>query len=174
MLLSGRGGGALARGAGALARCAKGIATSPEWRTLASGVRVRDVSHGTQGDDPVQAGQAVRVQYVAKLDDGSEIVRRTASFKIGNGTVCQALEDGVCGMRLGDRRKLRAPPYLIRGPAMEAAPADAAIEYDVQLTGAVHHMQILTLEPEGSDDPVQWLVDVGKRAYSRLTGGAKS
>ena len=44
------------------------------------------------------------------------------------------------------------------------------IEYDVLLTGAVHHMQIITLEEKGSDDPLQQLLGFGKRTVDRLSG----
>lgn len=127
-----------------------------EWRVLGSGLQQRQVSYGDQDDEPVDDGQTVRIDYVARLQDGTEVTRGTASFKIGTaGRICDALDQGVRGMRVGDRRQLRAPPHLHRGPALDAAPQHATIEYDVQLTGSVHHMKIVTLDPPGSDDPLQ-------------------
>lgn len=100
------------------------LATS-DWRLIGNGVRVRDVSFGNQEDEPVQTGQAVRVEFVARVDDGTEVAAKVVSFKLGNGAVCQAIEEGVPGMRVGDRRKLRAPQHLPRASALEKAPKDA-------------------------------------------------
>lgn len=44
------------------------------------------------------------------------------------------------------------------------------IEYDVLLTGAVHHMQIITLEDHSNDDPVQALIEFGKRTVDKMMG----
>ena len=127
-----------------------------EWRSLGSGLQQRQVSYGDQDDEPVHEGQTVRIGYTARLEDGTVVTRNTASFKIGSaGRICDALDEGVRGMRVGDRRLLRAPQYLNRGPALDAAPQHAIIEYEVQLTGSVHHMKIVTLDPPGSDDPLQ-------------------
>ena len=38
------------------------------------------------------------------------------------------------------------------------------------LTGAVHHMQIITLEEKGSDDPLQNLLGLGQRVADKLMG----
>ena len=53
---------------------------------------------------------------------------------------------------------------------MEAAlPRGALVEYDVQLTGVVTNMRIVTLEDASSDaDPLQSLVDMGKRLPGTL------
>lgn len=127
-----------------------------EWQSLRSGLRQRQVSFGDQEDEPVEEGQTVRINYTARLQDGAEVARGTASFKIGSSSrICDALDDGVRGMRVGDRRELSAPPYLRRGPALDAAPQHATIEYEIQLSGSVHHMKIVTIDPPGSDDPLQ-------------------
>ena len=74
------------------------------WRLLPSGLRVRHVKSGELGDDPVDVGQTVRVQYSARLEDGREVVSKlVASFRVGGGGVCAAIDDGVVGMRVGDR-----------------------------------------------------------------------
>ena len=104
------------------------------------------------------------------LDDGSELVTGlVASFRVGGGGVCAVIDEGVTGMRVGDRRKLRAPPNLPRGRALDAAPLGEVIEYDVTLTGAVHHMNMVTLDQKpGSDDPIEALVETARRALSFL------
>ena len=44
------------------------------------------------------------------------------------------------------------------------------LEYDVTLTGVVAHMRIMTLDKRGesSDDPLQMVVDFGKRIPGTL------
>jgi hypothetical protein len=146
------------------------------WRLLPSGLRVRHVKSGELGDDPVDVGQTVRVQYSARLEDGREVVSKlVASFRVGGGGVCAAIDDGVVGMRVGDRRRVRAPPNLPRGRALAEAPLGEMLEYDMTLTGAVHHMNMVTLDQYGSDDPIEQLVDYTKRALSFLNsdGGGK-
>ena len=44
------------------------------------------------------------------------------------------------------------------------------LEYDVLLTGAVHQLQIITLEEKGSDDPLQNLFGFGQRIADKLMG----
>jgi len=172
------------------------------WSTGANGLRYRSVSFGDQGDNPISKGQAVRVEFSAKLDDGSEVAHAVKSFKVGSGAVCAAIEEGVIGMRVGDRRKLRAPPYFTRGPLVAHAPSNAVhqrdamspplvppspdtrvacadadpftrlqiIQYDILVTGAVHHMQIITLEERDSDDPVRAMLSFCQRLVDKLTG----
>lgn len=145
-----------------------------DWQLLPSGTRWTELA---AGDDPerfmVQDGQTVRVAYTVRLDDGSELISQsTASFRIGSGSVCAALDEGTVGMRLGDRRRLRAPPASRRGKALSDAPRFEFLEYDIALTGAVHHMRIETLdERQTSADPLDRLLAVGKRAFERLVGG---
>ena len=136
---------------------------------LPSGLRMQELELGDQGDRPVTQGQTVRISYVARLDDGSECARGEASFRLGNATpVCDALHEGVEGMRVGDVRRLRAPAYMRRGKALDAAPSDDVIEYHVQLTGAVHHMQIVTVSRD--TDPLQTLWDFSKRSILSVLG----
>lgn len=69
-------------------------------------------------------------------------------------------------------RLLRAPFNMARGPAVAAAPAKAAIEYDVLLTGSVHHMTIVTLEKPGNEDPLQKLWNAGQRTLDSMLSAA--
>ena len=72
----------------------------------------------------------------------------------------------VYHLRLGDTRRLRAPPQSRRGTRVSLiAPPNEMLEYDVTLTGVVAHMRIMTLDKRSdmSDDPLQMVVDFGKR-----------
>lgn len=74
--------------------------------------------------------------------------------------------------RLGDTRRLRAPPQSRRGARVALlAPANEMLEYDVTLTGVVAHMRIMTLDNRGdpSDDPLQAVVDFARRLPGTLT-----
>eukprot|EP00966_Prymnesium_polylepis_P025388 585394-Prymnesium_polylepis.2 len=104
---------------------ARGLCTSKEWQNTANGLRIREVAQGDQGDEPVMTGQAVRVEFAARLEDGREVAHAVKSFKLGNGSVCAAIEQAVVGMRVGDRKKLRAPSYMNRGPLLADVPSDA-------------------------------------------------
>merc|ERR1712228_633491 len=156
------------------ARAFCGSTMKIEWKMLPSGLQMQELSKGDQGDLPVTEKQTVRVDYVAKLDDGSVVHRGTSSWKLGSAAVCAALDEGVIGMCVGDRRRLRAPPFFRRGTAVAHAPDGEAIEYDLQLTGAVHHMQLVVMEPVGSDDPLQMLWEFSKRSLSRATSAVPS
>ena len=84
------------------------------WRLLPSGLRVRHVKSGELGDDPVDVGQTVRVQYSARLEDGREVVSKlVASFRVGGGGVCAAIDDGVVGIAWATAA-VCAPPSLPR------------------------------------------------------------
>lgn len=108
-----------------LAAYQRSLMVAADWQSAPNGLRMRTVSLGNQGDEPTVKGQTVRVEFAARLEDGSEVAHAVKSFKLGHGTVCDAIEEGVVGMRVGDRRKLRAPSYMKRGPLLAQAPRDA-------------------------------------------------
>lgn len=148
---------------------------SRSWTLLPSGSRWRELRAGAEEDAPpaVLEGSVVRVDYTARLDDGTQVAKATASFRVGTGAsgVCAALDEVTDGMQLGDCRRLRAPPQSRRGPLLErAAPADAMIEYDVTLTGVLSNRRIYTVEgPAGSGgDALQRLVGSASASLARF------
>lgn len=151
--------------------------TSRSWQMLPSGVRWCELrAGGSDNETVVQTGQVVRVDFVCRLDDGTKIASGTGtSFRLGNrsGNICAALDDVVPGMQLGDTRRCRVPPNSPRGRALSAAPQGEMLEYDVTLTGFVSQMKIVTLDDDDpsrlSDDPLQNLVDFGKRSILQLS-----
>lgn len=156
-------------------RCSS--AAQREWQTLPSGLaRWALLKQGESDAFMVHKskGHVVRLAYVARLDDGSELAKGTLSFRLGSGSegVCAALDEAACGMRLGDQRRVRASPQSRRGKALAAAPAGEMLEYDVKLTGAVAQRQIFTLEESASDglNPFNMLADLGKRTALSLYG----
>ena len=135
-------------------------------------------------DVPVQAGQVVRVDYQASLDDGTVVASSTASFRIGKPigrVICAVVEEVVVGMRLGDTRRVRAPPSAPRGRAIFwRAPRDEFLEYDVTLTGVVAQRKILTVDqkqllhrkPESSG--LQRVIDTVLNVFGLDDRGANS
>jgi len=146
-----------------------------EWQMLPSGLaRWASLKDADVDAFRVKAGHVVRVKYVARLDDGSELAKGILSFRIGSrsGGVCAALEEVCDGMRLGDTRRVRASPQSRRGKALASAPAGEMLEYDVTVTGAVAQRTIMTIEDEASEgaNPLSFMADLGKRTVMSLYG----
>ena len=85
-----------------------------DWSTLPSGSRWCEIRQGGEPESfGVQEGQVVRVDYVARLDDGTRVVGSTASFKIGSASsaVCAALEEVVPGMKYVPSHACTCPAF---------------------------------------------------------------
>ena len=90
-----------------------------DWKMLPSGSRWCELDSGATNAYQVVEENVVRVEYVARLDDGAVAASGKLSFRLGSrsSAICAAIDEGVVGMRLGGRRRLRAPPQSSRGPA---------------------------------------------------------
>lgn len=83
---------------------------------------VEDLSEG-EGEYEVKPGDTVIVHYVGKAwSDGEEFDAswnrgQTFRFELGAGRVIPGWDQGVAGMKLGQRRKLVIPPDLAYGDA---------------------------------------------------------
>jgi FKBP-type peptidyl-prolyl cis-trans isomerase len=106
---------------------------------LASGVRVQDLVVPEEG--PVAAsGDRVTIDYrLALLDgtvaDSSRDRGQPISFVLGDGEVPAGLEQGIQGMRLLGRRRVRIPPELGYGSQGRPPriPPDSVLVVDVEL-----------------------------------------
>jgi len=145
-------------------------AASGGWTNLPNGVRMQQLERGDFDERKVTRGQTVRIAYVARLDDGTECAREEKSFRLGRSAVCEALDEGVVGMCVGDVRRLRASGYARRGRALADAPPGEMLEYEVRLTGAVFHMTIVTIPKPGSDDPLLMMWDFLRRSVPSVFG----
>ena len=117
-------------------------ATDNNRRTTDSGLTIVTVSTPA---DPVKAkpGDLVWVHYTGKLQDGSVFdssLKRGPDqpfpFPLGAGRVIKGWDEGIVGMRVGEKRQLIIPPDLAYGPtARPGIPANSTLIFDVELVG---------------------------------------
>lgn len=108
----------------------------------ASGLKYEVLNEGT-GDSP-KAGQVVTVHYTGWLDengkpgtkfDSSVDRAQPFQFVIGVGQVIKGWDEGVLGMKVGEKRRLIIPAELGYGArgAGAAIPPNATLIFDVEL-----------------------------------------
>jgi len=96
-----------------------------------------------QGNGPeAKAGQTVAVHYTGWLTDGtkfdSSVDRgQPFDFQLGAGQVIKGWDEGVAGMKVGEKRKLTIPSSLGYGDhgAGGKIPPGATLIFDVELLG---------------------------------------
>ena len=119
---------------------AKPDTAGPEWKKNASGLEYQEIQIG-EGTE-AKAGMTVDVHYTGWLLDGtkfdSSVDRgKPFSFHLGAGEVIRGWDEGVAGMKVGGKRKLRIPSemgYGARG-AGGVIPGNATLVFDVELLG---------------------------------------
>ena len=133
-----------------LALAADQPATQPaKERTTASGLKIADLK---SIDAPLvsQAGDEVWVHYPGRLqkdnskfDSSFDRVDNTTqmpspiAFVLGRGSVIPGWEEGLMGMRVGEKRRLIIPPQLAYGDrgAGDRIPPGSTLVFDVELVG---------------------------------------
>lgn len=108
--------------------------------TTASGLKYEILK---KGNGPVaKAGQTVSVHYTGWLTDGKKFdssVDRGEPFQfaLGAGQVIKGWDEGVAGMKVGEKRKLTIPSSLGYGDrgAGGVIPPGATLVFDVELLG---------------------------------------
>ncbi|KAL6748298.1 hypothetical protein V8C86DRAFT_2882015 [Haematococcus lacustris] len=85
-------------------------------------------------------GDNVHVHYVGKLTDGTEFDNsykrgEPIAFVLGAGRVIKGWDQGVLGMCIGEKRKLRIPSHLGYGDsgAPPTIPGGATLVFDTEL-----------------------------------------
>ncbi len=102
------------------------------------GMKVERITSGT-GPAP-KHGDTVTVHYTGWLTDGTKFdssVDRAEpfSFVLGTGQVISGWDQGVAGMRVGDKARLTIPPDLAYGAHgyPGAIPPNATLIFEVEL-----------------------------------------
>ncbi len=106
--------------------------------TTASGLQYQVLKEGAGA--AAQAGQEVTVHYTGWLTDGkkfdSSVDRNDPfQFKLGAGEVIKGWDEGVAGMKAGEKRKLTIPSNLGYGDrgAGGVIPPKATLVFEVEL-----------------------------------------
>ena len=113
-----------------------------DYKTNPSGLKYAILKEG-KGDE-AKNGQKVSVHYTGWLQDGgkkfdSSVDRgQPFQFNLGAGQVIKGWDEGVKGMKVGEKRQLVIPPKLGYGEngAGGVIPPNATLIFDVEFLGA--------------------------------------
>jgi len=105
-----------------------------------NGVTIEVLKAGS-GDKVVKSGDTISVHYTGTLEDGtvfdSSIPRKQPfSFSIGQGEVIRGWDEGLIGMKVGEKRKLTISPEMGYGAqANGPIPANSFLIFETELMG---------------------------------------
>jgi peptidylprolyl isomerase len=107
------------------------------WTKTTTGLYYRTLSAPAAGAATAANGQRVSVRYTGWLANGTEFQSSTFSFTLGRGEAIAGWDQGIVGMRVGERRQLVIPPSLGYGAqANGAIPANSILVFNVELLSA--------------------------------------
>ncbi len=111
-----------------------------ETKSTVGGIKYQTLKEGTGPE--CKTGQAVKVHYTGTLENGdvfdsSRRRKEPFPFTLGAKNVIAGWEEGVLGMKVGERRKLTIPPEAAYGPQGHGQiPPNATLTFDVELVEA--------------------------------------
>ncbi len=97
-----------------------------------------EVLESGEGEE-VRGGETVTVHYVGMLENGelfdSSVARNMPfTFTVGAGQVIQGWDEGLLGMKVGEKRKLVIPPEMGYGDrAVGPIPANSTLIFEIEL-----------------------------------------
>ncbi|HTK95914.1 MAG TPA: FKBP-type peptidyl-prolyl cis-trans isomerase [Terriglobales bacterium] len=108
-------------------------------KTTPSGVKYWDLKTGTGA--VAENGKLVTVNYLGTLTSGKKFDssydrHEPFQFRLGQGDVIKGWDEGVAGMKVGGKRKLRIPPaagYGAHGAGGGLIPPNATLIFTVEL-----------------------------------------
>lgn len=107
------------------------------WTRTAEGLYLRTLASPAEPAATAAPGQDVVVRYTGWLADGTEFQSSTVDFTLGRREVIAGWDQGIVGMRVGERRRLLIPPALGYGAQGRGAiPPNAVLVFDVELLAA--------------------------------------
>lgn len=115
-------------------------------KTAPPGGEKMAVSVLKQGKGPTaKAGDKVSVHYVGTFSDGKKFDssrdrNKPFDFVLGQGQVIKGWDQGVTGMKVGEKRKLIIPPSLAYGPqGRPGIPPNSTLTFEVELLAINPH-----------------------------------
>ncbi len=118
----------------------------------ASGLRYTILQSGD--GEPAVAGRYVQIHYTAWTTTGQQFDAsgsgKPVGFILWSGRVPQGWEEGVAGMRVGEKRRLILTPGLMCGPYPgDVVVPDGVLRFDIELVGVLPSVRY-TSEAPGS------------------------
>lgn len=107
--------------------------------TTSSGLKYQILVDGTGAE--AKAGQKVYVHYTGTFENGEKFDssrdrNKPLDFVLGSGQVIRGWDEGVAGMKVGERRLLKIPSDLAYGPTGKPPiPPNTPLVFDVSLLG---------------------------------------
>ena len=108
--------------------------------TTASGLII-DITKEGQGSEVAKNGDALTMNYTGKLTNGTMFDsslnpgRTPFEFILGSGMVIKGWDEGILGMKTGEKRTLTIPPAIAYGAGGRppVIPANATLIFDIEL-----------------------------------------
>lgn len=113
------------------------VSTRGDTLVTATGLRYIQLAQGS-GSAVAATCRQVTVHYTGYLLDGTQFdtsrERGPFSFTLGTGRAIAGFDQGITGMKVGDKRRLIIPPQLGYGAQGQGSiPPNATLVFDVEL-----------------------------------------